>query len=272
MARRCPRSRARGPLLSSARGCWRQRRSRRALSVCGSWRASAPRARSSGSRSARSRSASGSPSPWRCSGRGGSGRRLLGGRRFADDPRGHARRPRDARGASLDRPRADTTPRVVALSPMILVGAAALSARGRGAWAWALLLAAQVVHSLQPDAGQATALAVGGAVLLFAGAHRISMRVGVAAVLAALAAWAWGKSDPLPEVPIVEGIVGLAGRPGERGKRSRWLCSRPFLSGSGSRCGAPPPASRSGAGGVRRSWRIWRQRCSYRCSGAILCP
>jgi Cell cycle protein len=96
------------------------------------------------------------------------------------------------------------------LSPMILAGAAALSARGRSAWAAALLLTAQVVHALQPDAGQATALAVGSAVLLFSSASPTAMRVGAVAALAALAAWAWGKSDPLPEVPIVEGIVGLA--------------------------------------------------------------
>lgn len=100
------------------------------------------------------------------------------------------------------------------VSPWILAGAAALLARGRGAWAWVLLLTAQCIHALQPDAGQATALAVGGAVLLASGVPRTATRAVVAAALAGLAVSAWTRVDPLPAVPIVEGIVSLAGEQG----------------------------------------------------------
>src|SRR5262245_20807902 len=55
-------------------------------------------------------------------------------------------------------------------SPALLAGAAALLPRGRGLASVALLLAAQALHALHPDAGQATALAAGGVALLVAGA------------------------------------------------------------------------------------------------------
>ncbi|MFS8070400.1 MAG: FtsW/RodA/SpoVE family cell cycle protein [Byssovorax sp.] len=103
-------------------------------------------------------------------------------------------------------------------SPMILVGAALLLTRGRVAWASALLLAGQLVHALQPDAGQATALAVGGTVLLAAGARLTPARALVALALVGAAALTWSRLDALPAVPIVEGIVALAGAWGRSGQ------------------------------------------------------
>lgn len=100
-------------------------------------------------------------------------------------------------------------------SPVILVGAAMLPARGRVAWGCALLLAGQLVHALQPDAGQATAFAVGGALLLAAAARltraRALLAVTITIAIAGAAVLTWTRLDPLPSVPIVEGIVDLAG-------------------------------------------------------------
>jgi cell division protein FtsW (lipid II flippase) len=94
--------------------------------------------------------------------------------------------------------------------PVILVGAAALVARGRWGWGCALLSAAQLGHWLQPDAGQATALAAGGIAGLAGRPIPPLVRAVGALALAAAAASVWRLADPLPAVPTVEGIVGLA--------------------------------------------------------------
>jgi hypothetical protein len=50
--------------------------------------------------------------------------------------------------------------------------------------------------------------------LLIANHQRAGVAWAAALVIAALAAWAWARVDPLPPVPYVEGIVGLARQSG----------------------------------------------------------
>lgn len=96
-------------------------------------------------------------------------------------------------------------------SPVILLGAAALLSRDRAAPAGAILAAAQLLHLLQPDAGQATALAAGAVAALLRCKSSPLLRALLALALAAAAAVTWTRADPLVAVPIVEGIVRLAG-------------------------------------------------------------
>lgn len=99
-------------------------------------------------------------------------------------------------------------------SPVLLVGVAALLSGGRWGWASLLLAAAQVCHALQPDAGQALALAAGSLALFASQAAPPRVRTVSAAAIAASVVPALVRADPLPAVPIVEGIVGLAGNLG----------------------------------------------------------
>ena len=99
-------------------------------------------------------------------------------------------------------------------SPLILVGAAALLATRPWGYALLLLAAAQACHAVQPDAGQASAMAAGALALLVSQETRPALRALGAAVLAASIAPALMQTDPLPAVPLVEGIVGLAGNLG----------------------------------------------------------
>lgn len=99
-------------------------------------------------------------------------------------------------------------------SPVILVGVAALLSGGRWGWACILLASAQVCHALQPDAGQALALAAGSLALVANHAAPPRVRTISAAAMAASVVPALVRADPLPAVPIVEGIVGLAGNLG----------------------------------------------------------
>ena len=71
-------------------------------------------------------------------------------------------------------------------------------------------ICAATLLMLQPDAAQATAFAAAAATLLAANTQRTRVAWSAMAVIAALAAWAWTRVDPLPPVPHVEGIVGLA--------------------------------------------------------------
>ncbi|HEX7239993.1 MAG TPA: hypothetical protein VF263_06980, partial [Longimicrobiaceae bacterium] len=78
----------------------------------------------------------------------------------------------------------------------------------RGASAVLATIVALVLFA-QPDAAQATAFAAAAAVLLLprTGEARLAIRL---VPLLALAGASWLRSDPLLEVPHVEGIVGLA--------------------------------------------------------------
>lgn len=95
-----------------------------------------------------------------------------------------------------------------ALAPWLL--AAALTSPGLRTLL--ALLLAQLVHLAQPDAAQATALAVGALPVVLSG--RTALGAGAATLLTALAAGAWLRDDPLQPVPYVEGILDLAWQSG----------------------------------------------------------
>jgi hypothetical protein len=102
------------------------------------------------------------------------------------------------------------------VGPWLLAGVHAEARRSPGR-ALALLGALLLVHVLQPDAAQATALALGGLVLLWQ-APRATRAVRVIAVIVSLvlAALAWSRPDPLLALEHVERVLalGLAGGPG----------------------------------------------------------
>lgn len=75
---------------------------------------------------------------------------------------------------------------------------------------WVLLATIQAIHVLQPDAGQASALAAGAAPLLLSSRRKNPGAVLVALVLVSLAAVTWLRRDPLPPVDHVERILFLA--------------------------------------------------------------
>ena len=94
------------------------------------------------------------------------------------------------------------------LAPLLLVFAAARM-RSRPAVAHGVLVSLQVVHLLQPDAGQATALGAGAIVCALAlGAGPLRYLWGAA--YGASIAGAWLRPDPLLPAPFVEDIVGRA--------------------------------------------------------------
>lgn len=92
------------------------------------------------------------------------------------------------------------------VSPLVvaLVGVWA----ARGARALVLAVAATALLAAQPDAAQATAVALGATAAM----HRDPWRLAAALLTGALAAWSWSRPDPLPLVPSVEGVIGLAQR------------------------------------------------------------
>jgi hypothetical protein len=94
------------------------------------------------------------------------------------------------------------------LAPLVLVLAAAQLA-SRPALVRGLLIGVQIVHFLQPDAGQATAFGLGAAALVLAG-PLAPRRWACALVVMSLAAATWLRYDPLPPAPFVEDIVHRA--------------------------------------------------------------
>lgn len=95
------------------------------------------------------------------------------------------------------------------LSPSLVVATAVLAARAW--WGWLPAILALVVLALQPDASQATALAL--ALCALAAVRTTdppALRGAVAAAAAAIAAFTWTRPDPLQPVPEVEGIILLA--------------------------------------------------------------
>lgn len=102
------------------------------------------------------------------------------------------------------------------VGPWLLAGVHAEARRSPGR-ALALLSALLLVHVLQPDAAQATALALGGLVLIWRAPHAaLTTRALAALVTLALAGLAWSRPDPLPALAHVERVLalGLAGGPG----------------------------------------------------------
>jgi hypothetical protein len=100
-----------------------------------------------------------------------------------------------------------------ALAPWLLFGALFVPSRARALGA---LLFTQLVHLAQPDAGQATALAIGALPIVLDPAT-VSPRAGRATAFAmvALACATWLRSDPLSPVVHVEGVFRVASALGE---------------------------------------------------------
>lgn len=87
--------------------------------------------------------------------------------------------------------------------------------RTRGWWISACLAGGvTVILFLQPDAAQATAIAVASAVLLLPGAGPGALRRVWILSLLVLAGMTWLRRDPLGRVPYVEDIVDMAARLG----------------------------------------------------------
>lgn len=97
-----------------------------------------------------------------------------------------------------------------ALAPWLLLGLISRQDGVRAAAA-AAVVATQLLHVAQPDAAQATALALGAAPLL-ASRRVVPPALGIPALLlaAGAAALAWARPDPLQPVAHVEGILLLA--------------------------------------------------------------
>lgn len=101
-----------------------------------------------------------------------------------------------------------------ALAPWLLSGWCASQGSSR-IRATVFILVTQVAHVVQPDAGQATALAAGLLPLLLS-SSRIKPAEGLplAVAVTLLAATAWLREDPLPAVDHVERILVLASMKG----------------------------------------------------------
>jgi hypothetical protein len=96
-----------------------------------------------------------------------------------------------------------------ALAPWLLLGCLA-ARRGVRIASVALVIATQLVHYAQPDAGQATALALGALPLVLdRGVIERHFGVPCAALLVALAVATWAERDPLAPVEHVERILFL---------------------------------------------------------------
>jgi cell division protein FtsW (lipid II flippase) len=95
-------------------------------------------------------------------------------------------------------------------SPLVLVALCVLASRGRSATAALLAAATQLVHLVQPDAGQATAFGVAGACALAMSDDLPAWRWLNASALVASALLSWTRVDPLPAVADVEHILELA--------------------------------------------------------------
>lgn len=93
------------------------------------------------------------------------------------------------------------------LAPLLLV-ACAMVARSRPNYSALLLLSAQALHLLQPDAGQGTAFGI--AALFVPISARRSISATVKLVLLVSVCGAWFLPDLLPPMPFVEDIVQRA--------------------------------------------------------------
>jgi hypothetical protein len=96
------------------------------------------------------------------------------------------------------------------LVPLLLVVAAGV-VRAQPIAVGLMLVACQLVHLAQPDAGQATALGAAAAWVLMRGTTSpVARGLGVASALCG--ALVWLRPDPLPPAPFVEDIVAVAFR------------------------------------------------------------
>lgn len=97
------------------------------------------------------------------------------------------------------------------LLPSLVVATAVLAER-RPWWCWIPAFAGLAVLALQPDASQATALALAiCAIAASLRSHAIRARWALALAALAVAAFSWSRRDPLEPVPEVEEVIALAG-------------------------------------------------------------
>lgn len=95
------------------------------------------------------------------------------------------------------------------LSPSLVVATAVLA--GRGWWGWLPAMLALVILAMQPDAAQATALALAVCALVAVRkTDRLAVRGAVAMGAIIIAGWSWTRPDHLTPVPEVEEIIQLA--------------------------------------------------------------
>lgn len=106
----------------------------------------------------------------------------------------------------------DVGPLHVNMALLLLpAGVVALSALARDArWPWLVVLVSLALLIVQPDASQATTLAVAAALIAIAVVRQLALRSALVVAVGALAALAWLRPDPLAPVAEVEGVIGLA--------------------------------------------------------------
>lgn len=105
----------------------------------------------------------------------------------------------------------DLGPLHVNVAMLLAPGAVvAMAASAEKRLTWVAFLISLAVLAVQPDASQATTLAVVGGLVAVFGAKKPLIRWGVPVIAAGLAAAAWLRPNPLQPVAEVEGIVGLA--------------------------------------------------------------
>lgn len=92
--------------------------------------------------------------------------------------------------------------------PAALVAVVALSCSSR--WVWLVALACTAMLTMQPDASQATAFAVGLIWIALTCASYRRINLAAASGVALLAGVSWIRPDPLQPVPEVEQILQLA--------------------------------------------------------------
>lgn len=105
----------------------------------------------------------------------------------------------------------DLGPLHVNMAMLLMPGAVvAIAASAEKQLTWVAFLISLAVLAVQPDASQATTLAIVGAMVAIIGTKPPLIRWSVPVIAAGFAVAAWLRPDPLQPVPEVEGIVGLA--------------------------------------------------------------
>lgn len=94
--------------------------------------------------------------------------------------------------------------------PLLLLAIITLALQQRARAALALLAAGEVLRTLQPDAGQASALAAGSMAIALLSTWGRAERLALLVVALGGSAVAWLQPDPLPPVDMVENIVPRA--------------------------------------------------------------
>ncbi len=106
----------------------------------------------------------------------------------------------------------DVGPLHVTVALMLLpAGVVALAGQaGAARWPWLAALAALALLVVQPDASQATSLAIATGLIAIGLVRPLALRSALVAAAGVLAGVAWLRPDPLKPVAEVEGVIGLA--------------------------------------------------------------